>query len=118
MKLELVVYYDTVHNSGMFVFPKTVFLNYTGVFKLFFFPPNKRQKLKVSNNDMTPAIGALGPGVCQLIHFCVVIFMGTLFMASTPSLIKWTEHLLIRAHSLRETVGRKRLTEDYITRTN
>lgn len=43
MKLELVFYYDTVHNSGMFVFPKTVSLNYTVVFKLFFFPKQKTE---------------------------------------------------------------------------
>lgn len=67
---------------------------------------------------MTPAAGALGPGVCDLTHLCMVNFMGIFFMASTLYLIKWTEHFLTRAHSFRETVGGKTLTEDCVTRTN
>lgn len=67
---------------------------------------------------MTLASGTLGPGVCYLIHFCMVIFMGKVFMASAPSLMEGTDRFLIREKSFRETVGGKTLREYCVTRTN
>lgn len=81
----------SLYLSGLSVFFKHCFLSDTVVVflnYLFFLPLNKRQKLEFCDNHMTPAAGTLGSGVRDLIHLCMVIFMGTVFMASTQSLIK------------------------------
>jgi len=76
------------------------------------FPPslprqNKRQKLEFCDNHMAPAAGALGSGVCDLIHLCIVIFMGTVFMANTQSL-KNRQNILSLEHIPSEKLWEER----------